>query len=91
MRRVIWTEPAIADLIGIRAYIGQFNPTAAARFVARLVEAADSLADFAERGRPRPQGGRELAALPPYLIRYRIAGDTVFILRIRHGAQRPEA
>jgi toxin ParE1/3/4 len=51
------------------------------------VQATDSLADFAERGRPRPHGGRELAALPPYLIRYRIAGDTVFILRIRHGAQ----
>jgi hypothetical protein len=29
-------------------------------------------------------------AVPPYLIRYRIAGDTVFILRIRHGARRPE-
>jgi addiction module RelE/StbE family toxin len=90
VRRVVWTEPAVAALIGIRAYIGQFNPAAAARFVSRLVQAGDSLAEFAERGRPRLQGGRELVVVRPYLIRYRIAGDVVFILRVRHGARRPE-
>jgi plasmid stabilization system protein ParE len=54
-----------------------------------LLAAADSLSEFAERGRPTHGGIRELTALSPYLIRYRIAGDTVFILRVRHGAQRP--
>lgn len=90
MRRVIWTRAARGDLAGIRAYIGQFNPTAAARFAIRLVLAADSLVELAERGRPIRDGRRELAALPPYLIRYRVAGDVVFVLRIRHGARLPD-
>jgi plasmid stabilization system protein ParE len=90
VRRVIWTAGARGDLAGIRAYIGQFNPTAAARFATRLVLAADSLAEMAERGRPIRGGRRELAASPPYLIRYRVAADVVFILRVRHGARRPD-
>ena len=88
MRRVVWAQAARRDLEGIRAYIGQFNPTAAARFAGRLVVAAASLAELAERGRSVAEGRRELAAVYPYLIRYRVAGDVVFILRIRHGARR---
>ena len=32
---------------------------------------------------------RELATIPPYLIRYRVLDDRVLILRVRHGARRP--
>lgn len=32
---------------------------------------------------------REAMTSYPYIIRYRINGDEVVILRIRHGAQRP--
>ncbi len=52
----------------------------------RLKLAAASLAENPDRGR---QVGwlRELATVPPYLIRYRIVAMQVQIIRIKHGAQ----
>jgi plasmid stabilization system protein ParE len=54
-----------------------------------LLVAGDSLATLPRRGRPgRQPGTRELVALPPYIVVYRIAeDDTVTILRIWHAAQ----
>ncbi|HWK47226.1 MAG TPA: type II toxin-antitoxin system RelE/ParE family toxin [Stellaceae bacterium] len=84
MRRIIWTEPARQDLERIQDYIGQFNPAAARGVAERLLAAADSLGSFAERGRPSGID-RELTAIRPYVLRYRIIGGVVFILRVRHG------
>jgi len=88
MRGIIWTEPALDDLEGIRAYIGQFNPTAAERIATRLREAGDSLKEHTDRGRPAGRY-RELTVVHPYVLRYRLVGDQVAILRIRHGKRRP--
>lgn len=85
------TAAALADLAQIRAYIGKFNPAAAVRLASRLLEAGNSLQEFPERGRAVGRGRREWPVVPPYVIRYRIAGQTVFILRFRHGSQRPLA
>ena len=52
--------------------------------------AADSLEEFAERGRAAGEQYRELLAVWPYIIRYRIDAERVVILRIRHGYQLPE-
>ncbi len=52
----------------------------------RLLEAAESLSEFSDRGRPI-DGNRELTVIRPYIIRYRVARDAVFILRVRHGAR----
>ena len=84
----MWSQRAQADLAGIRDYIGQFAPLAAQRFAARLIMAADSLADHPLRGRTLGNRRRELVAIPPYLIRYRVTDSTIEILTIRHGAQR---
>jgi toxin ParE1/3/4 len=89
--QVKFTTSAIADLISIRAYIGKFNPAAAGRMAARLLEAGNSLSDLPERGRAVGRDRRELPVVPPYVIRYRIEGETVLILRIRHGRRRPLA
>ena len=89
MRRIIWSPGAVDDLRNIRDYIEQFNPSAASGFAAKLVAAAESLADFSERGRPVDAKRRELLVVWPYIIRYRIETEQVVILRIRHGAQRP--
>jgi len=86
---IVWSDLALADLAHIRAYIGQFNPAAAQRFAARIIAATDSLTRFPEIGRHIGNGRRELAIVPPYLIRYRITGARVEIIRVRHGAQRP--
>ncbi len=53
----------------------------------RLLEAAESLSEFSDRGRPIDGNRRELTVIRPYIIRYRVARDAVFILRVRHGAR----
>ncbi|ODT89786.1 type II toxin-antitoxin system RelE/ParE family toxin [Phenylobacterium sp. SCN 70-31] len=89
MRRVVWSVEAQVNLDAIRAYIGYFNPAAARRVAVRLVAAAESLAEFPDRGRPVRHGHRELVAVAPYLIRYFVAGDDVVIATVRHGARSP--
>ena len=89
MRRVIWTDEAVANLDNIAGYIQDFSPLAAQRLAARLKNAADSLAAQSDRGRAVGKGYRELVVIYPYLIRYKVDGDVVRIMRIRHGARRP--
>lgn len=87
-RPVIWTAEARSNLIAIRTYIGQFSPLAAQRFTARLIAAAESLDELPSRGRP-VWGLHELTVIRPYVIRYRVTPDAVYVLRIRHAARRP--
>jgi plasmid stabilization system protein ParE len=84
-----WSPRAIRDLEGIHAYIGQFAPQAAERFTARLIAAVESLATQPDRGRPAGRF-RELVAVFPYVVRYRVTHHGVQIARIKHGQQRPE-
>ena len=90
MRRIVWTDEAVGNLEAIATYISAFNPAAAARLAGRLIDLADSLAEYSERGRDAGNGRREMTVVWPYVLRYRVEGDTVFILRIRHGAQEPD-
>lgn len=91
MARIVWLDEAVEQLDRIVAYVRVFDSRAADRLAARLVAAAESLRDFPNRGRPAEGGKRELPTVPPYIIRYRVEGEIVLIMRIRHGAQRPEA
>lgn len=87
MVQVVWSHRALADLAAIQTHIHQFRPLAAQRMALRLKQAGDSLAEHPGRG--RAVGAlRELATVPPYLIRYSVAGGVVQIVRIKHGAQR---
>jgi len=72
--QVVWTVRALRDLDSIAVYVSDFNPMAAQRLAARLRSAAQKLADFPESGRALSAQRRELATVPPYLIRYRIIG-----------------
>jgi toxin ParE1/3/4 len=87
LRTILWTEEAVVNLEAIAEYISAFNPAAAQRLAQRLIELADSLAEFSDRGRDAGQGRREMTIVWPYVLRYRTEGETVIILRIRHGAQ----
>jgi len=90
LTKVVWSNTALAHIRFIRAYIEQFNPRAARELADGLTAAGDSLAAFPRRGRPVPgTDRRELVTAYPYIIRYRIAGDTVRILRVRHTVRRP--
>ena len=89
MTTVVWTFAAVADLEEIRRYIGAFNPRSAQDTADRLIAAGNGLANFPNRGRPVSGTDlRELTVVSPYVIRYRVAGDHVLILRVRHGMRR---
>jgi addiction module RelE/StbE family toxin len=85
---VTFTRAARNDLTNIRRYIGKDSPQAASRMAVEFVAACDRLELFPERGRPGviPKT-RELTTVWPYVIVYRVSGQTIEILRIWHGAQ----
>ncbi|MDR6294461.1 type II toxin-antitoxin system RelE/ParE family toxin [Inquilinus sp. 2KB_12] len=85
---VILTADALADLASIRAHIGEHNPFAATRIAIQIIATCDRLEYLPERGRLGiVPGTRELTAMWPYVIVYRITPAAVEILRIWHGAQ----
>jgi toxin ParE1/3/4 len=90
MRRVIWSDEATDNAEAIFAYVSAFSLPAARRLNVRLVAAAASFAEMPDRGRAWRGGIRDLLAVEPYIIRYVVVDDEVRILKIRHGAQRPE-
>lgn len=87
--RVHWLRSALADLEHIGDYIALDSPTAAERVTARIVNAVEKLADFPGLGRPgRVIGTRELViSRTPYIVAYRVRGQTVELLAVLHGAQ----
>lgn len=87
MYKIVWTDEAIAQLEAIGAYIAIDDPRAATDLADRLIALADSLAEFPRRGRVAEENSREMTTVWPYILRYRVKGDTVVIRRIRHGAQ----
>ena len=88
--RLEWSAFAIADRDAIFDYIEADSPQAAIAIDNRIREQVEILARFPESGRPgRVEGTRELViSRTSYIATYRIAGKTVRILRILHGAQR---
>lgn len=88
MPKIVWTEEAVEHLEAIVTYVSVYDPAAAGRLAGRLIEVADSLSEFPHRGRDAGDGKREMTSVWPYILRYRVEGETVFILRIRHGARR---
>ena len=80
----------MADVYAIVGHISdQSRPIAAQRLGEKLFAIGASLANYPERGRLSTQGRREIVAVPPYALRYRIVGDVVVIGSVRHGARRP--
>ncbi len=88
--RVVWSRAALREVLGIYDYLKDFNPHAAAEVFAALIETGDGLVDFPRRGRPIREGDlREVMTAYPYIIRCRVSGETVRILRVRHTSRRP--
>ncbi|MFM9978124.1 MAG: type II toxin-antitoxin system RelE/ParE family toxin [Sphingomonadaceae bacterium] len=85
--KIVWTDQALDNLEEIVAYIEVFNPSAATRLGQRLIDLAESLCEFPDRGKPSHNGTREMSNIWPYLIRYRVNERHVEILHVRHGAR----
>lgn len=89
--KIIWSPEAFDDLAALHAHIAEDAPAAARRTVMRIVNVVEQpLGEHPAIGRPgRVPGTRELViAGTPYLVPYRVRGNTLQILRVHHGARR---
>lgn len=92
--RVRWTRGALRDLESALEYIARDRPGAARRVATTIHDAVAHLVDHPTLGRSgRIPGTRELI-IPhlPYIVPYRVSGETVEILSVFHAARKwPES
>ncbi len=86
--KIIWSDPAVADLEAIRDYIALDSEHYAARFVARIIDAVEQLETFPKIGRTVPEAHeapdiREII-FQNYRIIYRLEPRRVLLLAIVH-------
>lgn len=85
MARLVWTEPALADLEAIADYIALDNPVAASGLVQRVFASVARLESFPSSGKRPPElprtSYRELLVTPCRVF-YRVEGDDVFLLHV---------
>ena len=88
---LVFTREAIADLVRLREFIAEHNPSAAARIAQELVERIEHLRRFPELGhRVLHAADAECvrdAVFGRYVVRYLAQGKTIAVLRIWHGLE----
>lgn len=91
--KLVIAARAETDLAEIWAYIAADNVGAADRFVDELYACCLNLGDFPGMGRPRDELVTGLRSLPfrRYVIFYRVASETVEIVRVLSGYRDLEA
>ena len=82
-------EQAERDRDGIIEYIAHDNPRAAVSVGDEIERQVEMLIEFPNMGRiGRVEGTRELVVSDtPYVVAYRVKGDSVIVLRVLHGAR----
>jgi plasmid stabilization system protein ParE len=86
--KLIWSEPALRDLLLIRDYIAKDSEFYAARFIAKIVGAAESLTKFPRMGRIVPEFNNEAVrelVIHSYRILYEIETGQISINAIVHS------
>src|SRR5579863_10775983 len=88
---VVYAPRALRDLDGIAAYLTERNPAAARRVLGAIKSSVDTLSFFTQIGRVVDNADhRRVPVLRyPYVIFYRIAGEELLILHIRHTSRHP--
>lgn len=88
-KRVRWRAKALADLQDHHDWLSTLENAKPKRAIARIRAAAKSMERLGDIGRPsREQGARELSVRhAPYVIVYRVDGDTIDVLAVYHTAQ----
>lgn len=90
--KIVWTDPALADLKSIAPRISADHPDAAERFGAELFRKTDLLQTFPEMGPIFPKRkDKKIRVLihGNYCVFYRVQNETklVEILRVWHAAR----
>ena len=92
-----FSREARDDLIRLRAFIAEHDPSAVQRAARRLAQGIKRLARFSRLGKRVPIAPGEFApeeirdwSVSDYVIRYLVLEDRVIVLRVWHGKeQRP--
>ncbi|MFL9500337.1 type II toxin-antitoxin system RelE/ParE family toxin [Rhodopseudomonas palustris] len=89
--KVRFTEPALADLSAVLAYIAEYSPQGAKRVQARIRTAIELLRTHPRVGtRTSDATVRRLVTTPyPYLIFYEVGTEEIVIHAVRHAARDP--
>lgn len=90
-RKIVWTRSVYRDLGREIAYLEEVSPERAARLTKAVFEAARTLQRFPNRGRKVPEledsGPRELLIGSTHRLIYRVAEDSIRILRLLAAVQ----
>lgn len=89
--KLVWSDPAVADLEAIHHHIGQDSEFYAAGLIAKILEAVERLEDFPHLGRHVPEAPedpdvRELL-VQSYRVFYRVEAERLLVLAVIHGSR----
>jgi len=85
-----WAKNATRQLAAAHAYVATDNARAADRLLSRISDAVKQLSLHPRLGRQgRVKNTRELIIVgTPYIVAYRIAGETIQVLAVLHGSRK---
>ena len=88
MAKVVWRKRAIKDRYAIVEYVAERNPGAALALDADFVAKAQiAVSGIIRHKAGRVRGTHEMVVKANYVMVYRVAGDTVVMLRVLHARQ----
>jgi plasmid stabilization system protein ParE len=92
--KLVYSAQAVADLVRLRTFIAEIDPSAAARVAAELISRIENIRRFPEIGRdlalaPEPHAVREVI-FGKYIARYSVHAAAIVILRIWHHYENRE-
>jgi plasmid stabilization system protein ParE len=88
--RIIWTEPAVADLQNNKAYISNDSGYYAAVMIEKILKSVERIKDFPRIGREVPEFEESEIREVIYSndrIMYRIHEDFILVLAVVHGKE----
>lgn len=88
---VVYAPRALRDLKDIAAYLVERDAIAAAKVLSAIKSSIETLSFFPQIGRlvDNAEHRRVPVVRYPYVIFYRIAGNDLLILHVRHTSRRP--
>jgi len=86
--RVFASRRAKAEIEEIAAYLEEYSAPAAARFLAALARAYQTLSEHPDVGAVATRTGTRRIIVGDYIVSYRRQGDEVEIFAVRHARRR---
>lgn len=92
--RLVYSQEAVADLVRLREFIAEKDPSAAARVAEELIARIENLCLFPHMGvgveaAPQPDVVRDMV-FGNYVVRYSVHTEALAILRIWHHYENRE-